>query len=350
MTASTTIAPARWPAWRGSVALRVVQSIGLSFVITGLLILIAGKNPLAAYEQIVLGAFGSWARIVVGLNKAAPYMLAGIGVALCFRGNVANMGAEGQIAIGGLAASILALTCAGALGAATLPFAILAGVLGGVAWAAIAAVIHLARGVHEVLVTLMMNFIAWLIVAEILHGPLGEIDAGFPQTPLFERVAWLPKLVARSDLHIGIVIAVLAAIGAHIVLWHTVTGFRWRLAGASDKASHYAGGSRARSVFGLMAVSGVLSGAAGAIEVLGVHYRLIEGFSLGFGFNAIAIALLATLKPLWVIPAALFFAFLETGALSMQRQIGIPSSLVLVIQGLSLIFVLCAVGRGTRKV
>ena len=101
MTASTTIAPARWPAWRGSVALRVVQSIVLSFVITGLLILFAGKNPLAAYEQIVLGAFGSWARIVVGLNKAAPYMLAGVGVALCFRGNVANMGAEGQIAIGG---------------------------------------------------------------------------------------------------------------------------------------------------------------------------------------------------------------------------------------------------------
>jgi simple sugar transport system permease protein len=201
-----------------------------------------------------------------------------------------------------------------------------------------------------VLVTLMMNFIAWLIVAEFLHGPLGEIDAGFPQTPLFENLAWLPKLVARTDLHVGIVIAVLAAIMAHVVLWHTVTGFRWRLAGASDRASHYAGVSRARSVFGLMLVSGVLSGLAGAIEVLGVHYRLIEGFSLGFGFNAIAVALLATLKPLWVIPAALFFAFLETGALSMQRQIGIPSSLVLVIQGLSLIFVLCAVGRGARKV
>jgi simple sugar transport system permease protein len=165
---------------------------------------------------------------------------------------------------------------------------------------------------------------------------------------MFESVAWLPKLVARSDLHVGIVIAVLAAVAAHVVLWHTVTGFRWRLAGASDRASHYAGLSRTRSVLGLMLVSGVLSGIAGAIEVLGVHYRLIEGFSLGF--NAIAIALLATLKPLWVIPAALFFAFLETGALSMQRQIGIPSSLVLVIQGLSLIFALCAVGRGARKV
>jgi simple sugar transport system permease protein len=260
------------------------------------------------------------------------------------------MGAEGQIAMGGLAASVAALIGANALGAAVLPAALIAGVLGGAAWAAIAAAINLARGVPEVLVPLMMNFIAWLIVAEFLHGPMGEIDAGFPQTPMFENVAWLPKLVARTDLHIGIVIAILAAVVAHVVLWRTVMGFRWRLAGASDKAAHYAGVSRARSVFGLMLVSGVLSGMAGAIEVLGVHYRLIEGFSLGFGFNAIAIALLATLKPLWVIPAALFFAFLETGALSMQRQIGIPSSLVLVIQGLSLIFVLCAVGRGARRI
>jgi ABC-type uncharacterized transport system permease subunit len=337
-------------AWRDTLAWRVVLSVVWSLVVTGILILMAGKNPFVAYQHIVLGAFGSWPRVVVGLNKAAPYMLAGVGVALCFRGNVANMGAEGQIAMGGLAASVAALIGANALGAAVLPAALIAGVLGGAAWAAIAAAINLARGVHEVLVTLMMNFIAWLIVAEFLHGPMGEIDAGFPQTPMFENVAWLPKLVARTDLHIGIVIAILAALVAHVVLWRTVTGFRWRLAGASDKAAHYAGVSRARSVFGLMLVSGVLSGMAGAIEVLGVHYRLIEGFSLGFGFNAIAIALLATLKPLWVIPAALFFAFLETGALSMQRQIGIPSSLVLVIQGLSLIFVLCAVGRGARRI
>lgn len=349
MTAAAVVSRLR-SAQRLPLALRVVLSILVSLVCTGLLILLAGKNPFVAYQHILLGAFGSWPRIVVGLNKAGPYMLAGVGVALCFRGNVANMGAEGQIAIGGLAASFVALVGAGALGAAVLPAAIVAGILGGAAWAAIAAAINLTRGVHEVLVTLMMNFIAWLIVAEFLHGPLGEIDAGFPQTPMFENTAWLPKLVARSDLHVGIVIAVLAAVAAHVVLWHTVVGFRWRLAGASDKAANYAGVSRARSVLGLMLVSGVLSGIAGAIEVLGVHYRLIEGFSLGFGFNAIAIALLATLKPLWVIPAALFFAFLETGALSMQRQIGIPSSLVLVIQGLSLIFVLCAVGRGARRV
>ena len=123
----------------------------------------------------------------------------GVGVALCFRGNVANMGAEGQIAIGGLAASFVALIGAGTLGAAVLPAALLGGILGGAAWAGIAAAINLTRGVHEVLVTLMMNFIAWLIVAEFLHGPLGEIDAGFPQTPMFENVAWTLRTSARSS-------------------------------------------------------------------------------------------------------------------------------------------------------
>src|SRR3954469_5331837 len=222
MTA-VTIVPSQRSAWRATLAWRVILSVVWSLVVTGLLILLAGKNPFVAYQHIVLGAFGSWPRVVVGVNEGATYMLAGVGVALCFRGNVANMGAEGQIAMGGLAASVVALIGVTTLGAAVLPAALLAGVLGGAAWAAVAAAIHLARGVHEVLVTLMMNFIAWLVVAEFLHGPMGEIDAGFPQTPLFESIAWLPKLITRSDLHIGIVLAVLAAVAAHIVLWHTVT-------------------------------------------------------------------------------------------------------------------------------
>ncbi len=178
----------------------------------GILIAVAGKNPLVAYSTSCSARSAAGTAIVVGLNKAAPYMLAGVGVALCFRGNVANMGAEGQIAMGGLAAPSWRWSAPDALGASCCRCSrSRPGVLGGAAWAAIAAAINLTRGVHEVLVTLMMNFIGWLIVAEFLHGRLGEIDAGFPQTPMFENVAWLPKLVARTDLHIGIVIAVLAA-------------------------------------------------------------------------------------------------------------------------------------------
>jgi general nucleoside transport system permease protein len=133
------------------------------------------------------------------------------------------------------------------------------------------------------------------------------------------------------------------------LLWFTPFGFRLRLLGASASAAAYSGVSFARTVMEVMLLAGGLSGLAGAIEVLGVHYRLIEGFSQGFGFNAVAVALLARLSPLAVLTAGLFFAFLEAGALAMQREVGVPSSLVYIIQGLTIIFVLCALGIGTRK-
>lgn len=329
--------------------LRAVASIVLALVVTSMLILMAGKNPVDAYGHMVMGAFGSWDRVIVGLNKTTPYLLCAVGIALCFRGQVINIGAEGQLAIGGIGAAAVALTWGGLPSWALIPLCMVAGALGGAGWAGIAATIRITRGVHEVLVTLLMNFVALLIVAEVLHGEMGEVGAGFPQTPLFESAAWLPKLIPGTDLHIGILIAVLAAFAASFLLWRTTLGFRWRVVGASPMSARYAGMSTGRAVFGLMASAGALAGLAGAIECLGVHYRLIEGFSAGFGFNAVAIALMGALNPLYVLPAALFFGFLETGALAMQRQIGVPSSLVLVIQGLTMVFVLCAIGRSDAE-
>lgn len=324
---------------------RAAASVGLAFVLTAILILVSGKNPLVAYGHLVLGAFGTWDRLVVGLNKSTPYLLCAVGIALCFRGRVINIGAEGQLALGGAAASAVALGAAALPAWALIPLALAAGAAGGAAWAGVAATIRITRGVHEVLVTLLLNFVALLLVSELLHGPLGEEGAGFPQSPLFDAAAWLPKLVPGTDLHIGIAIAVLAAVVAHGVLWRTTLGFRWRVVGASLPAARYAGMSHGRTLFTLMCSAGALAGLAGAIECLGVQYRLIEGFSAGFGFNAVAIALMGGLNPLYVLPSALFFGFLETGAQAMQRQVGVPSSLVLVIQGLTMIFVLCGMGR-----
>ena len=333
------------PLWRASTA------VSLAFLVTAMLILVAGKNPFIAYQYLIAGAFGSWAQVVVGLNKSTPYLLCAVGIALCFRGGVINIGAEGQLAVGGIAATAIVLFAPDQPRWLLLATALAAGAAGGAAWAGLAAAIRVQRHVHEVLVTLLLNFIALLLVSESLRGPLGEDGAGFPQSPLFDAAAWLPKLVPGTDLHIGIVLAVMTAFAANFVLWRTSLGFRWRLVGASAKAARYAGVSARRAIYGLMATAGALAGLAGAIECLGVHYRLIEGFSAGFGFNAVAIALMGALNPIYVLPSALFFGFLETGALAMQRQVGVPSSLVLVIQGLTMIFVLCAVGRsGAAKV
>lgn len=347
--------PASWPPARflipvaSRTGLLAAIAVVLAFAVTAILILVAGKNPLLAYWALLKGAVGSADRIAFALNKSTPYILAGVGVALCFRAKVINIGGEGQIAVGGLAASWVALNVSGVPSALLIALSITAGAVAGASWAGLAAAIRLKRGVHEVLCTLLLNFVGTLLVSEALHGRLGEPGAGFPQSPLFSDSAWLPKLVAGTDLHVGILFAVASVVGCHLLLWRTPFGFRIRVLGASRAAAGYAGVSFARSVFGVMLIAGALAGIAGGVEVLGVHYRLIEGFSLGFGFNAVAIALLATVNPIAVLPAGLFFGFLEAGALAMQREVGVPSSLVFIIQGLTMVFVLCAMGIGLKR-
>jgi general nucleoside transport system permease protein len=328
---------------------RAAIAVVLALLCTAVLIALSGKDPILAYRALFFGAFGSIDRAAFALNKTTPYLLAGIGIALCFRAKIINIGGEGQIAIGGLAATWAALAFPVANPAAAIALALAAATVGGALWAGVATVIHLSRRVHEVLVTLLLNFVALLIVGEALHGSLGEVGAGFPQSPLLPTTVWLPKLWPGTQLHIGIAIGVVIAVGAYLLLWRTTFGFAIRVAGASRPATLYAGFSVSGVTITVMLLAGALAGLAGGVEVLGVHYRLIEGFSYGFGFNAVAIALLGALQPLALIPAALFFGFLEAGALAMQRQVGVPSSLVAVIEGLTMLFILAAMASAERK-
>lgn len=328
---------------------RAALAVLLAFAVAAIPILLAGKNPLAAYAALIAGAFGSLDNIAFALNKSTPYILSAVGVALCFRAGIINIGGEGQIAVGGLAASYVALNAGDLPSLAAIVLALCAGMAAGALWSGLAAAIRLTRGVHEVLSTLLLNFIGVLLVSAMLHGALGEPGAGFPQSPLFDESVCLPTLFQGYDLHAGLFVALAAAIGAQILLWRTRFGFRIRLLGGSRSAAAYAGVSFAGGVMGVMLLGGALAGLAGGIEVLGVHARLIEGFSQGFGFTAVAVALLAAAQPLAVIPAALFFGFLRAGALAMQRDVGMPSSLVDVIQGLSIVFVLCAMGLDSRR-
>jgi general nucleoside transport system permease protein len=333
--------------WRA--VLLAALAVTLAFAVAAVPIMLSGKNPLLAYWALVRGAIGSVDAVAFAFNKSTPYVLSGVGVAMCFRARVINIGSEGQIAIGGVAASWCALSLSQWPSFFLITGSLLGGAIAGALWAGVAAVMRLKRGVHEVLGTLMLNFVGSLVVSEVLHGPMGEPGAGFPQSPLFPQSAWLPSLFAGTDLHVGIVIAVGAVLVCHVLLWHTPFGFRLRLLGSTDAAAAYAGVSLLRGIMQVMLLAGGLAGIAGAVQVLGVHYRLIDGFSQGFGFNAVAIALLAGLNPLAVLPAGLFFGFLEAGALAMQREIGVPSSLVFVIQGLTMVFVLCAIGIGFEQ-
>ncbi len=325
---------------------RILLAVLLSMLCAAALIAISGHNPLTAFAAIVAGAVGSPHQIGAALNRTTPYLLAGSGVAMCFRAGIINIGAEGQIAVGGIGATAAVLVMPAAAPVVAVIAALLGAALAGAVWAGVATAIHLYRRVHEVLATLLLNFVALLLVQQLLAGPLGQFGAGFLQSPLFPREAWLPRLVG-FDAHPGFLIAIAAATALSFVLWRTNFGFALRVAGSSRPAAAYAGFSLPRLTWSVMLLAGGLAGLAGGIEVLGVHHRLIEGFSLGFGFKAVTVALLGALEPLAVIPAALFVGFLEAGSLSMQRQVGVPSALVAVIEGLTMLFVLAATVRRT---
>lgn len=323
---------------------RIVVAALLSLLCAAAMVAISGHNPFAAFNAMAMGAFGSPHQLGVALNRATPYLLAGSGVAICFRAGVINIGAEGQIALGGAGAAAVALhwpesaapltTIASLFGAAAL----------GALWAAVATAIHLGRRVHEVLVTLLLNFVALLLVQQLLVGALGQSGAGFLQSPELTPAAWLWKAPV-SGAHAGFLIALAASAMLSLTLWRTPFGFALRVAGSSRRAAAYAGFSAGRLTWAVMLLAGALAGLAGGVEVLGMQHRLIEGFSIGFGFKAVTVALLGALEPLAVVPAALFLGLLEAGSQSMQRQIGVPSALVSVIEGLTVLFVLVATVR-----
>jgi general nucleoside transport system permease protein len=323
---------------------RISLAILLSMISAAALIALSGHNPIEAFAAIADGAVGSTHQIGAALNRCTPYLLAGSGVAICLRAGIINIGAEGQIAVGGAGAAATALAFSGAPPVIATTAALLGGILAGAAWSGLAAAIHLGRRVHEVLATLLLNFVAILLVQQLLAGALGQSGAGFLQSSLMPRAAWLPRLVG-FDAHPGFLIATIAAAGLSFLLWRTPFGFALRVAGSSRQSAAYAGFSLSRLTWGAMLIAGGLAGLAGGIEVLGVHRRLIDGFSLGFGFKAVTVALLGAMEPLAVVPAALFIGLLESGSLAMQRQIGVPSALVTVIEGLTMLFVLIATVR-----
>lgn len=323
---------------------RILLAVVLSMLCAGALIAISGHDPIAAFVALVTGAVGSPHQIGAALNRTTPYLLAGGGVAMCFRAGIINIGAEGQIAVGGMGTAAVALAWPNDLSMGAAVAALLGGAAAGAVWAGLATTIHLGRRVHEVLATLLLNFVALLLVQQVLAGPLGQFGAGFLQSPLLPRETWLPR-IPHFNAHVGILIAIAAAASLSFALWRTRFGFALRVAGNSRPAAIYAGFSLPLLTWSVMLLAGALAGLAGGIEVLGLHRRLIEGFSLGFGFKAVTVALLGAIEPLAIVPAALFVGLLEAGSLSMQRQIGVPSALVVVIEGLTMLFVLAATVR-----
>jgi ABC-type uncharacterized transport system permease subunit len=307
---------------------------------SALVLLAAGANPLLALGALAEGALGDGFAVADTLGKTSPLVLTGLAVAIAFRAGVWNIGAEGQLLVGALAATAAAVPLGGAPAPVALVAALGAGSAAGAGWAAIAAGLRVRRNVSEVIATIMLNFVAIRLVGFAVHGPLMESAGRYPQSEALAASARLPMLGA--GMHAGVLIAALLVPITWFVLHRTALGFRWRATGNNAEAARLAGLAPANAIVSAMVASGALAGLAGAIEVTGVTGRLFEQFSGGQGYTAIAVALLARLNPIGVAASALFFGALAAGSGSMQRVAGVSAVFVAIVQALAILALLAA--------
>ena len=330
-----------------------VLAVFAALLFGAIMLMLLGANPIEGYGEMFIGAFGSGDALVATILKATPLLFVGVGIVIAFRANVINIGAEGQMVLGGLFATMAALYLPEMPSVIMIPTVLIAGVIGGALWGWIPGSLKAYFQVNEILSTIMLNIVAVQLMSYLLRGPLidpAEIERGtrIPQTERLAESADLPLLFGSDRLHIGPVLAVLCAIAAYYLLWRTPFGFRLRAVGLSEHAARYAGIPVRRTITIALTMSGALAGLAGAVLVFGSesHRMVTDGSTLGFtggaGFNGIVAALLGGLHPIWTIPASFLFGGLIVGGQALQRAVQVPSALIVALNGLVVIFVVAA--------
>ena len=331
-----------------------------AFFFGGLMLVALGASPIEGASALLSGAFGGVDELAATAVKATPLLLVASGIAIAFRSGVVNIGGEGQIVAGALLSTAVAQLVPAWPPVLLLPTVLLAGLVGGAAYGAIPGVLKAYAQVNEILSTIMLNLVAAQAMNFLLRGPMidpGEIERGtrIPQTERLSENADLPLLLDGTRLHLGVFIAILAAIASYIVLWRTPLGFRLRAVGHNPAAAKAAGMPVKRSVVSALAISGSLGGLAGAILVFGSEsHRLgtdgsLAGFTGSAGFNGIVTALFGGLHPLWAIPSSFLFGGLLTGATNLQRVLQVPAPLAVALNGIVVVFVVSS-GRLRSRV
>lgn len=303
------------------------------------LIAMAGANVFSAYATLFSSALSSRFNLVETLVKATPLVFTGLAVTVAFRAKFWNIGAEGQLLAGAMAAAFIGgreFLPAWSL----VPGMIIAGSVAGGIWALIPAFLKTRFKVDDVVTTLLLNFIIFYGMMALLDGPWKDPLSGYPDSPDIRMEAEFPILLKATRLHLGVLLAAMAAFLAWVLMRHTTAGFAIKAVGENATAAHYAGFSITGVMMTTALVSGALAGLAGVSEVAGIHFQVMAGLSPGYGYTGIVIAMLARLNPGGVIPAAVFFAVIITGAEAMSRATGVPVFLADVIQGTALVTML----------
>ena len=328
----------------GSNTFIVLGAITASICAGALTVTIIGVSPVQALVVFIEGSVGSLRGLTDTLVFATPRLFVALGAIVAVRCGVYNLGGEGQLQLGAIGA-VLAGTMVGQIAAPLhIAFAILAAMAFGAVWAMLAILLKLWRGADEIIVTLMMNFIGIFLVAYLVEGPLQPPDSTFNMSERIEQTSRLPILISGTRLHLGFVIALVTTAAVWCLLYRTSLGVQLRATGLNLKAARLQGLPTGRLIFMSMAISGAIGGLAGAGEVLGVQFRLIEGFSSGFGFEGLAIAFLGGLQPIPVLLVAIYFGILQNGTMALQSTLSVPISLVYIMVALPILFLAGAQG------
>jgi len=317
----------------------------VSLIISGFVLLAIGKNPLDVFELIVSESFGNARRIAATLSAATPLLFTAVATAICFRSGVFNVGVEGAFLVGGLGAIFLGFTLPADWGFALLPICFAFAALLGAIWLYVPGMLLAKWEVDEVVSTLMLNFIAVAITGFLVNGPLLSPLSGNNVTPLIHEAAYLPRLMPPSTLHAGFLIGLVCVAAYGVWCRYTSAVFEGALVGLNKRFSRAVGISVSQTIVGVMVLSGLIGGIGGAAHGLGQMHRFSDGFSPGYGFTGMAVALLGRNHPIGIILGAILFGALASAGTTIQLFSNIPLDLVNIIQGTVMIFAVVELGQ-----
>jgi len=317
-----------------------VAALVLAFALISLVLLALGASPVGVFIALWQGAFGSWLAFTDTLVKSMPLVFTGLAVAVAFQGALWNIGADGQLIAGALAAGAIGPMLGRWPHFVAVLVILTAGAAAGALWGGICGYLRTRRDVNEVISTIMLNFVAVQMLGWAVHGPLMEPSRAYPKSAPIAQTAELYIYLEPSRLNAGMILAAVLAVGCYIFLFHSEAGFELRALGHGRRASAFFGIPIARITTWAMALSGALAGLGGAVYVSAITHRLYEKLSPGWGYEAIAVALVARLNPLAIVPTAILFGALDNGSQAMQRAEGVSPVLVQVIQGMVIMILL----------
>lgn len=318
--------------------LRSLAAILLALVIGAVFILISGESPFKAYGALLKGALGSPQAVANSISKSVPLAFTGLAVAMGQRCGMLNIGAEGQLHAGAMAAVITALAFPSLPPFLLLTVSVGAGILAGMAVGSVPGIFRAKYKTNEVIVAIMLNYICTLFTSWLVNGPY-KVEGSTAQTALMPEAIWFRKLLPRTQLTTAVFLLAVVAVLIYLFLWKTSVGFKLRAVGSNSEAARAAGIPVNRYLILSMTLSGGIAAIAGVTEMFGKYHRFIEGFSPSFGFTGIAVAILGKNHPVGVILTALLFGVMDMGALRMSRETAVSSNMIIVVQSLVILFV-----------